>query len=387
MPIVDTEPLFKDERSLRRAHVALSYLTHLYVHSATHDPSSPISIPPSLSIPLIKVSRELGVPPVITYADTVLWNWRKIDPSLPTTADNLCAVTNMSGTPDEDHFYMTSARIELRGVEALSLMRATLDETFLGDKLAIRRICTYLTRLAVVIDDISALLASVRKGCDPVVFYNQFRPWISGGTAHPAGWKFEGAELSIEEQEQFAKLSGPSAAQCSLIHAMDIFLGVEHVPHASHPHSHSHPPSTSEAAKPKKKPSSPASPAFRSSASSGTFLQIQQLYMPRHHRTFLSYLHTIQHTVRSHVLAHQDQPKLKEAYNGAVEALKKFRDEHLRIAAFYIISQARRKVSSTEMIAITGEGEKEGSRGSGGTLLVPFLKSARDDTSCTVIHA
>src|SRR5258708_23658655 len=85
MPIVDTEPLFKDERSLRRAHVALSYLTHLYVHSATHDPSSPISIPPSLSIPLIKVSRELGVPPVISYAVFCLQKKKRYATPRPST--------------------------------------------------------------------------------------------------------------------------------------------------------------------------------------------------------------------------------------------------------------------------------------------------------------
>ena len=385
MSIVDTEPLFKDERLLRRAHVALSYLTHLYVHSVTHNPSSPISIPPSLSIPLIKVFGELGVPPIMTYADSVLWNWRKINASLPTTADNLRVVTNLTGTPDEAHFYLTSARIELRGVEALSLMRMTLDETFLGDALAIRRVCAYLGRLAVVIDDISAILISVRNGCDPVVFYNQFRPWINGGTAHPAGWKFAGVELSMEEVGQFEKLSGPSAAQCSLIHALDIFLGVEHAPpHASHS-SHS----------------ASSSPPF---SSSGTFLQRQQLYMPRHHRAFLSYLHTVQNPVRALVLTHQDhQPKLKEAYNLAVEALKTFRDEHIRIATIYIVTQARKNANvlplplsspppettvttTTRTTVAGGEGEKEGPRGSGGSLLVPFLKSARDDTSCTVIH-
>ncbi|KAF8340479.1 Indoleamine 2,3-dioxygenase [Cantharellus anzutake] len=346
LPIVDADPLYKDERALRRAHVVLSYLTHLYVHSVTHSPSCPISIPQSLSIPLVSVSRELGIPPILTYADT-------IDPSLPVGPNNIRSVTNITGTGDEDHFYMTSARIELRGVEALTLMRATLDETFLSDALTITRVSTYLTRLAGVIDDISALLMSVRQDCDPDVFYNQFRPWINGGTAHPSGWNFDG----------FAKLSGPSAGQSSLVHALDIFLGVEHPPHGSSESTEN--------------PTHP-SPSFRPSTSSGMFLQKQLLYMPRHHRAFLSYLSK-----------HVDQPKLKEAYNSAVDALKRFRDGHIRIVTLYIIAQAKGNVDPSSLFssaAVQSGEEAKGPRGSGGTLLVPFLKSIRDNTSRTFIH-
>ena len=69
---------------LRRAHVALSFAGHMYIHS-TFPPGR--SVPSSIAVPWVKVSDRLGVPPILTYADTVLWNWRLVDPSLEITAE------------------------------------------------------------------------------------------------------------------------------------------------------------------------------------------------------------------------------------------------------------------------------------------------------------
>ncbi|KAF9510278.1 hypothetical protein BS47DRAFT_1348198 [Hydnum rufescens UP504] len=348
MPCVSPEPLFHDERQLRRAHLVLAYTLHSYVHSVHHEAPSPIRVPPSVSIPLLKVSKELGVPPVLTYPDTVLWNWSKVDPSLPYSPSNIRTTTSFTGTQDENHFYMTSARIELRGVEALALMRSTLDETFLSDGIAIQRITKYLARLASVIDDITRLLMATRDGCDPSTFYERIRPWFNGGNAHRSGWVFEG--VAEEESKPYSSLSGPSAGQSSLVHALDIFLGVEH--------QNSRTPSAS-------------------NSSDSTFLQRQKQYMPRHHRAFLSYLGTIERPVRSLVQANLDNEDLCQAYDLALKALARFRDGHIRIATLYIVSQARKS---------SGRVREGFLRGSGGTMLVPFLKSSRDDTRDTLIH-
>lgn len=69
---------------LRRAHVLLSFLGHMYIHS---DYPSVTSIPSAISIPWVEVSDQLGIPPILTYADTVLWNWSLIDRSRPLRAE------------------------------------------------------------------------------------------------------------------------------------------------------------------------------------------------------------------------------------------------------------------------------------------------------------
>lgn len=298
-------------------------------------------------------------------------------------------------------------------------MRRTLDETFLSDALAARRVTKYLTRLARVIEDITQLILDVRKNCDPVVFYDKIRPWFHGATAHGRmGWRFEGVELSDREKQAWGVLSGPSAGQSSLVHALDVFLGVDHrqrgtpksdVSSSSNstaatppiPHSHAAATSASTA------PPTPSSSTFTSEGPhplygppDATFLQRMQQYMPRHHRAFLQYLGTVEKPVRRLVIKYasisfpmQDEGKLeaplKRAYNDAVDALKRFRDAHIRIATLYIVTQSKRQHPiSTETPKETAPETHPKSKaiGTGGTQLVPFLKGARDNTLRTTLQ-
>jgi len=327
---------------------------HFYAHSLPPQESA-VSIPAPIAVPLVQVSRELGIRPILTYADTVLWKWSLRDFSKPLSVANVELDGPFTNTPDEAHFYLTSARIELRGVEALAIMRRSMDELFLGDHLAKRRIARYLCRLAVVVGDLASLLMAVREHCDPHVFYHEIRPWFNGGNSHKHGWVYEG--VSEAEAETIKALGGPSAGQSSLVHALDAFLGVDHTGTAP----------------PKSVPVPIPNPVPQSGDS--TFLSRQQQYMPRHHRAFLQHLAS-SHSLRDFIHSNTDNQALVLAYDTAVDALKKFRDGHIRIATLYIVNQAKATVSSS------GPGPI---RGTGGTALVPFLKEARDNTLKTMV--
>ena len=340
MPVLSTEAIRGSEVQLRRAHHVLTFILHLYIHSqppVPADTTSPIRIPPCLSIPLIQLSRDLLLPPILTYSDNVLYNWSLPNPALPLSQSNIQIVQTFSQTESERHFYLTSARIELRGVEALDLMRSCMDEAFIGDAISLQRLVKYLIRLGSVIDDMALLLAEVRDGCDPGVFYNDIRPWFRGWETGAREWLFEG--VSAEDQAKYARLSGPSAGQSSLIHALDVFLGVDHAKHG------------------------------QAASGGGTFLMKMEMYMPRHHRAFLTHLRSANQTHVRSLIATSGDPELEAAYDSAVVALKRFRDGHIRIATLYIVSQARASGSKPEDV-----------RGTGGTSLVPFLKECRDNT-------
>ncbi|CAG8713120.1 3805_t:CDS:2, partial [Acaulospora colombiana] len=195
---------------------------------SVQDPPSlnPIIIPSVLATPLLAVSKELVLPPVLTYSDTVLYNWRYANEN----SRELKSVTLFTGTRDEEHFFLTSAYIELAGVEALSLMQRCYDEAFVADSIALRRIASYLKKLAGVINRLTAILDAVRDECDPRVFYHEVRPWFRGEDSGKRRWIFlneDGDEVDFGDHRE---LSGPSAGQSSLIHALDIFLGVDHTP-------------------------------------------------------------------------------------------------------------------------------------------------------------
>ncbi|KAI9061196.1 Indoleamine 2,3-dioxygenase [Trametes sanguinea] len=343
---------------------------------------------PILSIAELKSSEILlrrahHLPPVCTYSDDVLYNWAFKSPpasknlfSPKHELHNLRCLTLFTGTRDEEEFYLSSARIELRGVEALSIMRSIMDEAFVGDAIAIRRITAYLKALADVIRDLQVLLGSVREGCDPEVFYNVIRPWFKGADSDTTGrkWHFDGIELDPTLEEP-TELSGPSAGQSSLIHALDVFLGVDQVTHTNF--AVGRPKTDASSSSSDAKPSAPSeAPASAPPATSGPpkvpFLTRMQSYMPRHHRAFLRHLQANPRPLRKMVEQSEDAA-LREAYDIAVTALKQFRDEHVRIVALYILIPSRR--------ASGGQPGKGAPKGTGGTDAFQFVKGVRDQTA------
>ncbi|GAA5984127.1 hypothetical protein JCM11641_000321 [Rhodosporidiobolus odoratus] len=427
LPIASLEPL-TTLPLLRRAHTLLAHLVHFYMHSTF--PSQSV-VPAALAIPLVKVSDRLGLPPILTYADTVLWAWKLTDKSQGLRADNVEITTTFTPTPSERAFFLLSLFCELHGPAILRLMSATLDEAFFADSVALGRIASYLQSIALLIDELTALMAGAtggtfgpggREHISPAAFYWEIRPWFNGGK-----WVYEGVGPDGEGREM--EWGGPSAGQSSLVHALDLFLGVDHSPrHASHPHhSSASPASTSGASTPSfhntfaEQVSSPTLakavdvtekplPSLHKTPSDSTFMQRMMHYMPGHHRSFLRHLSSLHLSNPSaptapilpslRDLAQRHPFELREAYDTAVASMKRFRDTHIRLATFFIVQQARREPpkdsphwAGWEAKRLAKEQEEEERRrkgeevkkeaiaGTGGTDLVSFLKRCRDRTA------
>jgi indoleamine 2,3-dioxygenase len=257
-----------------------------------------------------------------------------------------------------------------------------MDETFVGDDIAVRRVTGYLERMAIVIKEFRGLLLDMKQNIDPQFFYERLRPWFRGLDEDPWNkgrtWVFEGRN-EVEGWTTMDEVAGASAGQSSLIQAFDIFLDIDvDSPQTSHmPHP-----------------------------SGKSFSERMRAYMPRHHRAFLNHLRANPRPLRDFVLkATQegcDAPIL-EVYNGAVKAVKEFRDAHMIIVTLYIIGPAKRSQTggvvtvmeylpglleketelerTKEMESTFRKNEKEGLRGTGGTDLVKFLKGLRDQTA------
>ncbi len=475
MPVLPlSDELANDIRFARRGHVVLSFLAHFYIHSqprkAEHavDPTPARSwlnvfsrkspeelqddqdladelagkfarrVPAAIAVPWVQLSQKLDLPPVLTYATTVLWNWKYIDPTRGLEPDNLRIVETFTGTPSEHHFFFTSLLIEARGVEALELMRVSLDEAFVADRVARRRIAANLNRLAVVLQDLTRLLHDVRNGCDPKIFYWGIRPWFVGSDTvdkgDEIGWHFEGVDAEGVKRV----FSGPSAGQSTLIHAVDVFLDVDHT-------------------RRKQRLNRPAVTSNGDArGADATFMERMSLYMPGHHRAFLSHLRTISfddaddidddddapadddassagseaeqeqlrempHPIRSLALKAQTDEHdegLPAAYDNALTQLKALRDEHMKIAYLYIVAQARgspppayaplpkgftgepavdRKLAKARAQSDEAEADAAldtasndnggGAKGTGGTDLVSFLRDCRVNTIDALIMA
>ena len=342
---------------LRRSHQVLAYILHFYVQSIPLTDS--VSIPRSITLPLLRISKKLDIPPVLTYSDTVLYNWSfKTNPKSGKNVperENIGSQTTFTKLVDEEEFYLCSARIELRGVEVLEMMQVTMNETFLGDATAVRRITEHLNTIAVALGELKSLLLNVKDLCNPDIYYNEIRPWFRGEDSSDIQrkWIFEGIDEDPDLHPP-TELSGPSAGQSSIIHAFDIFMGVDH------------------------QAISPKQPSFMSR---------MQTYMPKNHRLFLDHLKTNPRPLRTFVMDKKDEA-LSKAFNRAVMALKQFRDAHMIIASLYILGPARRaakrKLEVAEACADSIP-RPQLMKGTGGTDLVKFLKDTRDQTKATII--
>jgi len=339
---------------LRRGHQVLAWILHTYVH--TLPPSSPICIPAPVTIPLLKVCALLELPPVHILSDEAHYNWAyktECADVVPTT-ENIRSQLLFTGTKDEEEFQLATTRIELRGGEALSLMINILNE---GLTIAPAHLASLLHKMSGVICDLTELLLAVRQGCDPEVFYHDVRPWFGGQTAERP-WVFEGVEDHTELKKP-TELSGTSAGQSPLIHALDVFLGVNSFSH------------------------SPGIPSD-TPTQTPTFLERMRSYMPRTHRAFLRYLSSNPRPLLALVLDSTNDEVLN-AYNSAVRALKGFRDTHIRIVTIYVMGPARRAQKHKEIVG--GGQYDEGMKGTGGTDLATFLKGVRDLTAETIVSA
>ena len=326
-------------------------------------------MPQTLAVPLVQISRHLGFAPVLTFADTVLWNWELINPDQPLSLHNMRFLNLFSGTDDEKNFYQTSAMAELRGVEMLRIIDDYNSLPTVTDMTSISKVARDLTRLAGIIEGISEIIQSVRPVCDPHVFYWDIRPWFEGSDAKGpmgAGWIYEGVEDS-----HLLDLSGPSAGQSSVMHALDIFLDVDH----------------------KLRQRRYPAPSSENKRADHGFMERMRRYMPGLHQEYLTRLSASSRSIRK---VAQSTLALREPYDTAILALKRLRDSHIRIACLYVVTmsrstpRARGGCPASAMIDRIQASRNSGKgpvRGTGGNELSVLLKAGRDATKRAVLKA
>jgi indoleamine 2,3-dioxygenase len=383
MPVLSIEHLKGRERQLRRAHHVLAFIVQFHTHTV---PSTErITVPRSLTIPLLRVSMELQHAPYITYSDHALNNWSHKGPgeegAFP-TSDNLQAQTTFTGTSEENEFHMTDIRIELEGAKAVESMKLVTDEIVGSDDPDVGRIAEYLNQAADTIEQMKDILMSTKKLVRPETFYDEIRPWLTGADADiwDRKWTWQGSEDVEGSADMLRKTSGPTAGQSPLMPTLDAYLGLEE------------------------------------DESKSAFLDRVRVYMISSHEVFLQHLRSNGRPIRSFVQKmsrEQGAESIVTAYDAAIKAMKGFRDAHLIIVTLYIIVPARQakartgnpdmevtmsaKASGNELGAVDDNMQDENSgngvpgksdrltgkaamNDSQGFLLMKFLKGFRDQT-------
>ena len=317
LPTLDASSL-GSEQELRRAMLLLSVFGNAFVFSRSEIATR---LPACLCLPWNDVAARLDRPMIISHASIVLHNWRRIDATGPIAAENLRTLQCFRGGPDEEWFYLLTAEIEATGAAALpALARIRLqldahDHDHVGSD---------LETIASTIDAMTTVLVRMEERCRHDVFYHRIRPFLSG-------WPEPGIVYEGLENDPIT-LHGGSAAQSSLLNALDAGLDV--------PHDH-----------PRTRP----------------FLQAMRHYMPPRHRAFLQWLE--KGASLRDIVEHDGG--LASRYDACIEQLVRFRRTHQEITIRYITKQA--PAPSQAM-------------GTGGTEYADFLRRTRIETSDRRLH-
>ncbi|PVU98024.1 hypothetical protein BB561_000150 [Smittium simulii] len=374
LPTLSIEKL-SNLREYQRACVVLTFLAHAYVWG--HNQTAEEILPQCLAVPWCEVSNKVGISPILTNSTVVLWNWQHLKKdSDEMSFANLATSFTFTGTLDESWFYLVSAMIESMGGDILQYGGKMIKASTDGDAKAAT---DGLNDLTGAIKKMIKYLNQMYESNDPYIFYWKIRKYLAGwdnmkdaGLEH--GIIYENARVidsmgNTNPDNSYAKFSGGSAAQSSVIQVLDILLGVKHY------HDVTGLDGTETVSG---SPSSTANNSENSlnkhiSAPGNPYLLEMRKYMTRSHRQFLIDLENVcsfrefvlrntrdvsvlgkdfQETIDMsseylEIQANHSRPPVHEqvallkAYNNCVSMLKAFRDAHIQIVKVYVVSQAR----------------------------------------------
>ena len=306
-----------DAPRLWRAQQLISFLAHAYIWL---EGTPPPLLPASLSVPWVRVSKALDMPPILTYSTYNLLNWRRIDENGPIELGNICCRFNFNGGVDEEHFRLVHVAIEAAAGRSLSSLIPMIEASVSGNEEAVIAGLREITQALVVMQSI---LSRMGERCDPYIYYNRVRMPMGGWKGNalmPNGLIYEGVS-----QEPF-QIYGETGAQSSIVPAYDAALGISH--------------------------------------KQGwllDYLTAMEGHMPLVHRYFVRSLRERGGGLRSYCL--DSGSNTREAYNEAVNELEKFRSMHKGFAAKYIAAFSVKE------------------KGTGGSDFMPALRAYQETTA------
>ena len=310
MPTLDASELLDDERATRKAMLLLSVLGSGYVQSGPLDDAR---VPACISLPWKQVADRLERPMIISHASIVLDNWAFLEGDDLTRPETLRTLARFAGGADEDWFYLVTVSIEAIGASLIP----TLVETRLAiDSEDVSGVTACLDAVTETIERIRAMLNRMEERCRPHVFYESVRPYLSG-------WPGQGV-IYDQVSDQPVRLFGGSAAQSSLLQAIDAAMGITHQDERS---------------------------AF--------FLNAMRDYMPPCHRKFIEWFEN-----GTSLREASTTKACRRSHDDAIDALDAFRRDHMAITARYITQQGDRSA-----------------QGTGGTEYGTFLRVTRRETT------
>lgn len=304
LPRYDFSPLTPelnkvDFRAVERLMQIYSYFASAFVYGVAEKPEK--RIPEGVAAPLVQLAAMVERPPILSYSNYVLANWRRPVPSAPILVDDLRLIQNFLGSRGESWFILIHVDIEARAVEALKNLHTAVQSVEQDDPAKLEK------ALAGIGESISQMVATFRRmaeACDSKVYYFKVRPYIFGFD----DVIYEGVHAYAGKPQTFR---GQTDAQSSIVPALIAALGLAHEQNSL---THS--------------------------------LEMTKAYMPKPHREFV---HEMSLTgIRENVRWHADRAPLVEAYNECLLRVVEFRSLHYFFASEHDFTKAENPPGASE---------------------------------------
>ncbi|KAK2492814.1 hypothetical protein MC885_004780 [Smutsia gigantea] len=166
-------------KSQRLAHLVLGYITMAYVWNQGDGDIRKV-LPRNIAIPYCQLSKKLGLPPILVYADCVLANWKKKDPSGPMTYDK--------------GFFLVSLLVEIAAASAIKVIPVIFSAIKHEDHDTLEKALLEITSC---LRKALRVFHQMHEHVDPNQFFNVLRIYLSGWKGNPLlseGLLYEGVE-------------------------------------------------------------------------------------------------------------------------------------------------------------------------------------------------
>jgi indoleamine 2,3-dioxygenase len=310
--LIATKKGCKEERN-----TTLLFLKTLVQAYIWEDPEHPANTVPSiLTRNLYPLCKSRQCYPIITYADYVLNNWRRIDTNKPISLDNIEPIVTFTGTADEAWFIKIHVVIEAVCASALHAACMACHQVNEGkEEDIIQSFKKIQQSLTIAIN----ILHRMIEGCRPDIFSDKLRPYLNGWEKVKSADNDEvGVRLlGLTTRDKLpAKYTGPSGAQSGIMPALDSAFGIKH-------------------------------------EIDGMLVKLRDFkeYMPLSHQAFILGL---QNSKLRKFSKKTHSEELIAAYDEAVKTIGQFRGAHLSLIHQYIYRPAQERGMDHSKITGTG---------------------------------
>jgi indoleamine 2,3-dioxygenase len=220
-----TIPLWPPERALeadlpalRLYYVRVGFLASAYINQVGEEPSK--VLPANLALPLIRASKLLNRPPILSYDGYALYNWKRFRKDGPIALGNIDTIQNFVHLYDEHWFILVHVEIEAIAARILESIAVAQEGLVARDPSQIDKA---LTAIADAVNDEVRVLRRIPEKMDPALYFKTFRPYIR--FLEDVEYEASGASGAVR-----VNFRGETGAQSSIMPTLVAFIKIPHQP-------------------------------------------------------------------------------------------------------------------------------------------------------------